>query len=247
MRKYTKTGEKRYSVLRRKGFFTRPVLVHETVESRRKKSNLAGKVLKPHKPLMTPAHAAETKAKVIEYISLLGEAGVLVHPTKIVIIPTKVRGKVQLNFVQDLIPKHFILNSYLKYCSKEEAISAFTKTLNIFEKIKAYSKPGRMLGIDSSLINLAVVNGKIVLIDIYPPFIKNKFELTGKEHSREMRNPLFRWAAKTFPTIATRLANRVVDSRFDMPYRRSELLRHFSRARPELRSELEQIIGLTHS
>ena len=122
MRKHTKTGEKRYKVLSRKGHYTVPRLIAKTIESRRKPVNLAGKVLKPHFPLMTPQAAAQTRKKVNEFIRELREAGVYVLPTRIVSTPTKVKGKVQLNFVQDYVGKRFVLDKYLSVNLRQLAV-----------------------------------------------------------------------------------------------------------------------------
>ncbi len=243
MRQYTKTGEKRFSILSRKGFYTRPILVHTTLQSAKKRFTLAGKVLKPHKPIMTKENALVAKKEILDYVNALTEAGINVYPTQVKLIPTKIKGKLQLNFIQDLIPKNQILFEYLKHCDEKQAITTFEKALNIFEKIEKYNQGKTKIGIDSSVLNLAIINGEISLIDIYPAYIKNNFKLTPKEAIREVRSPTIRFLTKLMPKTATAIAQKRIDNRFNTNSRKKSLLKHFIKIRPNLKTEFETILS----
>lgn len=238
MKKYTRTGEKRFSVLSKKGHYTKPVLVHKTIQN--PNGALVGKVLKPHKPLMTFSDAKQAKKEINDYIKHLTAAGIKVHPTTIKIIPTSKKGKCQLNFIQNLIPKNQLLPNYLKHCSEDKFFETFNQVLNIFNKIEKYNSSKTRISIDSLPLNLAIINNEVVLIDIYPAFIKNDVTIQSKNALKELRSPIIRFFTKLAPKFSNSIAQKVIDNRFDLTKRKQRMFYHFSKARPNLKKELQK-------
>lgn len=168
MRKYTKSGEKRYEVVSRIGYYTKPKRILETSQNRGKKGSLTGKIFKQYRPLMSLERASKKKRAIVKYIEQLEKLGINVFPTQTKIIPTKRKGKFQLILIQESIPSEHIMNTYIRNCSDREAVRLFGKTINMLEKLRTANKNGPEIGIDSSPKNLAVINGEPVLIDLYP-------------------------------------------------------------------------------
>jgi hypothetical protein len=241
MRKYTKSGEKRYEVVSHIGYYTKPKRILETSQNRGKKGSLAGKIFKQYRPLMSLERASKKKRDIITYIEQLEKIGITVFPTKARIIPTRRNGKFQLILIQESIPSEHIMNNYIRNCTDKEAVRLFEKTINMLEKIRIANQKGIHLSIDSSPKNLAVINGEPVLIDLYPVFLNHGKDNVSSALSG-LRSRTLRVLRKLLPTHAEKYAHKKIGQLYNVDSRQKSMLNHFSKTHPTSKAIFNEIL-----
>lgn len=224
-------------VLSRKGLFTRPALV---VGTKNPNSRLLGKVVKQCKKAFSAKEAVQVRERTKKYVSILKSLGIDTVQTRLVFAPTKKGYK--LNFVQPPLNQSAILENKLKYCNKAEAKDMFEKLITLLNKIQKHNeKTEEKIGFDPRLSNIVMINGELVLLDLYPSFVKNGSNIKIKEVVKEIRNPVLKGLLILTKQITRRQIQNELDLMYDMNVKKHRLLKTFTRKRPELAEEFYTI------
>ncbi|MEK6958481.1 MAG: DUF6206 family protein [archaeon] len=241
MRKYTRDGERRYIKIGAGGFVS-PKLILHTKESARRKSPLAGKVLKQYRSLVSAKDAVRLRNTIGLYDTRLNEMGIKTLATRIVFAPTRKQNAYQLNLIQEHVQKEMILDNYLKSCTPKEAGEIFSKSLDLLERMHRYNKSHKeKIGADITAKNLALVNGELVLLDIYPPFMKGEGELKVTDVADQRVRLESRILRLLSPARSDMRAKRKLEKMVNTNNALEVILKTFSKARPKMRREFFEL------
>jgi hypothetical protein len=237
-KKYSISIQKRFERLPTKGFFTRPKRILTT---KAKNSRLKGKVLKQYAGLLEVNEGVRIRRMVKTYIELLKRSGTPILETRVLITPTR-NGKYQLNIVQPFIEQKFILSNYLRNCTPQEAADAFRQMLQNARRVKQFNSQNvEKIGLDPKSANYAIVDGKVVQIDFYPPQIKGTESTTPQDLTQRLRSRTLKVMAKLLNGRVRRRINQELDKHYDGDFLARRIFSHFKAARPEIRSLLEEV------
>jgi len=235
-KKHTLFGEKRFKRISSRGVFTRPKLMLA--------GRLKGKIVKQYHGLVASQERARLTRLIDSYQKKLAQIGITVLPTEIKFGISLKNGKSQLKLIQPLVPEKAILLNYLKTCNGNEALLALEKTLEALDKIKKFNSKGETkIGIDATLSNLAIINGKITLIDIYPAFLKNAEEITTNEILDRVGQRSARILKFILPKNAYTFAEKRINQRLNAQYMQKRITLKFQKLRPELKPEFIKIMN----
>ncbi|MFA5931178.1 MAG: DUF6206 family protein [archaeon] len=231
-RKYLIDIQKKFKRLPAKGIFTRPKVI---LASKSKKSRLVGKVLKQYSGLFSTNDAVRIRERVKNYLATLNLAGIATHETKIVLNPTR-NGKYQLCMIQPEIAQQNILSNYLKTCSAEEAISVFNQMIDNARKVTQFNKANSIkIGLDPKPANYAMVGGKVVQIDFYPPQINGVGKKDSTMITKHFRSRPLKIISKILKKPTQMITKDFINKRYNGEYLAINIRRHFMKARPELK------------
>jgi len=222
-----------------KGWFTRPLLVLKT---KSKKSRLVGKVLKKYKGTMTAKEGVRLKRMINSYLNCFLIANIPVLETRSVLVPTK-NGKYRLFQVQPPVPNELVLSNYLTTCSKEQAIDVFKQMKQIIQKIENFNTTHQeKIGMDPKPSNFAMQNGKVTLIDLYPPQIKGKDELKADDLLKHLRNKPITRASLLLKRLTREVINQKIEKHYETDFLKGKMLWHFSSKWPELTEQFRELM-----
>jgi len=192
------------------------------------------KALKMYKSF-SPAEYQTRKQSIEDYISKLRKIGIPVIKTKV--FGTKQKGKIRLGALQEYVHPEFLLSNYLKKCSKEQAQQTFSQILNLI-KLTDRSKT---VAPDFLINDFAMVNGKLTLIDVFPPVNFNN--LNPERNITERR-----WFTKSrirhliMPKSEVARVQANTEELFNQNAMNRRMLSAFTKSRPELKSVFEKIV-----
>jgi hypothetical protein len=233
-RQFTNSGEKRFVRLGAKGFYTRPKLILATSESKRKRVSIAGKVLKQYSGLIDARAANRQKSMTKTFQKLLKEAGIKSIDTRIVITPIK-NGKYQLNAVQSFVPQDHVLSNYIKHCSPTQAIHCFNQMLSYTKKLAEFNaQSNEKIALDIHPRNFALIDNEVLLLDLYPPLVKDTVSTTATDLTEHLRSRVLNITARVVRKKIENKIQKKLDAHFDGKYLNEQLLRIYSKQRPEL-------------
>ncbi len=207
-----------------------------------------GKVLKTLQHPFKPGDAQELKEVHERYLDLMESRGVKVLRSEI--ISSNIDGLVRLTFVQNRVPQNKLLNIVFERAPGGRVLELFRRMLEI--SIEYHRKGSGRLEpkFDPKPQNFALINNDIVLIDTFPPLIKevdriipsNAFEILSRGPKKTTyRKPLrpFSGVLDIITSIERRrLAKRFLRNGFGNPVRsHSSLLIGAIRARPDLKRQ----------
>lgn len=241
-KRFTKKGEKRFLRLGERGAFTKPKLILRTTESKRKRVSIAGKVLKQYKGLLTAKEGTRLKRMTQTYTTLLKKLDIPYLPARLVLAPTR-NGKYQLNAVQDFRLRKTIVSNYLTTCTKESAIDILRQVLNYAKRIEEHNKKNEQkIVIDAKPENMAIIDGKVTLIDLYPPFLRGQETTTAKDLRERLVSKEHRLEAWLFPEKIDSAINKELDRYFkEEKYLSKKLLNVYIKHTPQFEKELRLI------
>lgn len=146
-----------------------------------------------------------------------------------------------LAMLQEPIPKSSFLSEYLKYCSKAEALGQFENICKILNAAEEYnSKHPTKLILDLYLPNLAAIDGKTVIVDRFPPFLKGPDALPAEYYALTLNKPLYRFLGRLSPALTRRQVNKKINN-MEPKALMSRIPRRFTAIRPELEQEIKKI------
>jgi hypothetical protein len=217
-----------------KGWFTKPLLV---IKTKSRNSRLVGKVLKQYKGSMSAKEGVRLKRLINSYSIYLEEAGIPVIQTRCVLTPTK-KGLYNINQVQPQVPQEVILSNYLSKCNREEAMDTFRQLMQIVKKLETFNKTHKQkIGLGPKPSNFAVIEGKVTLIDLYPPQVKDGDELRVNDILDRLQNKFIKKVSTVLEAPARRIVKREIDKHWSTEKLRERIIWHYSKRRPELKSE----------
>lgn len=238
-RQFTKKGEKRFIRLGGGGAFTRPKLILSTTESKRKRVSIAGKVLKQYKGLLTAKEGVRLKRMTKTYTSILEKLDIPYLPARLVLTPTR-NNKFQLNAVQNFKKREAIVSKYLTTCTKESAINVVRQVLEYARKVENHNKTSEQkIMIDAKPENMALIDGKVTLIDLYPPFLRGEQTTTAKDLRERLVSKKQRAWAWFFPEKIDAAINFELDRYFEEKnYLSKKVLKVYLRHAPWFEKEI---------
>jgi len=241
-RKFTKKGEKRFIRIGDRGAFTKPKLILATSESKRKRVSIAGKVLKQYKGLLTAKEGIRLKQMTKTYTSILEKLNIPYLPARLVLAPTR-NGKYQLNAVQNFKMRKTIVSKYLTTCTKESAIDILRQVLGHARRIEEYNRKNEQkIIIDAKPENMVLIEGKVTLIDLYPPFLRGEQTTTAKDLRERLVSKQHRLEAWFFPEKIDTAINEELNRYFgEKNYLSRKILNVYIRHVPEFEKEFKEI------
>jgi|GEM_PF-5268180 len=143
----------------------------------------------------------------------------------------------RLSMIQQFVPKEKMLGSFLKKCSSQEAIWAYEEVTKLFEKIMQINKTQETLGADFVTSNLAVIDGKLTLLDIFPPLTPNAKKTTEEIGIRQN--------IRTIKALRKKIKDKFNPQKITLKEKRRKkfvkLTSKFIQLRPELRDQILSI------
>jgi hypothetical protein len=168
------------------------------------------------------------------------------------VLPTTVRSdrigdRVKLTFIQKRVPEERLVERVFSGGKKEDVATLFSQMLAMTAGYHSIQETATRVKFDPTPNNYALIDGRITLIDTFPPLLSEKgeirpaiaFKLLSQGRKRiEYRQP-FRIFSKFFDTITLlnrkRLAKRTLKNGFGTPERTySSLLAGAIKERPEM-------------
>lgn len=139
-----------------------------------------GKVIKQFMFPLFEDDAKKLKKLLKKFILFNKKAGVKIIDTKIFISNSMKNNKVYFFMIQPFVPKKFFVENYLKTSSKKEKQKIYLEIVSLIKKVNKFNKGNEIIiGTNFSPQNMALINGKLTLIDIFPPYIKNVNDVNG--------------------------------------------------------------------
>jgi len=97
------------------------------------------------------------------------------------------------------------------------------------------------IGLDPKSANYAIVDGKVVQIDFYPPQIKGNQSTTPYDLTQRLRSKTLKVLANLMNGRVRKRINQELDKHYDGDFLARRILSHFKRAKPQMRQEFEEI------
>lgn len=223
-----------------KGSFVAARRILPSALDTQKRVTLAGRVVKKLSGKTTLEQGLRIKRMIIDYSKKLKEARVSTLSTDIRIIPTKKEGEMKVMMLQNFVPQEDVLSNRLKKCNPKEAVYWFRKTIELIKKVEEYNKNHpAMLGLDAMPKNFGIIEGKLVLIDLYPAYIIGQDQIRTTDISKRKAGFLKLIKRKLVQNKVKRKAANTIQTKMDPKKLTEQVLNQFKKARPEL---LEQFI-----
>jgi len=221
------------------GSFIKPLLVLKT---KSKKSRLVGKVFKRYKGTMNAKEGVRIRQMINTYQKCLTIANIPTIETRTVLIPVK-NGNYRLCQVQSFVTKENVLSNYLKNCTKSQAIDVIKQMAQVIKKLEEFNKTHKEnIGMDLKPSNFALHEGKVTLLDLYPPLIKDGDSIKANDLLNHLRNKPLTKISLLAKTLTNQLIDIGIKKHFETDFLKRKLLWRFVKARPELISEFKTAI-----
>ncbi len=198
---------------------------------------LSGRAWKKTNPF-SKQDSKKIRILIQEYINELNKAGASVIETKVYLTGT---NEQRINFLQPHIPKELILDKYLKKCDDAQAILIAKQMNNLFNKIKKHNLKNNEIGFDYNLTNFALIDGKIHLIDLFPPLIKREAKFLMKISENTLKESPLGIIQKLLGPLSHIATFTVGKQRFITEEIAKGFYRSFSRKKPNLKKEFYKI------
>lgn len=184
--------------------------------------------------------AKKTREITREYLTELKNAGINVLDTKIQITSQE---KSRIHFLQELVPKENILQTYLKKSNNTQAIKLAKQMKTMHEKINIYNKQNKNnnIGIDFKLDNFAFINGKVYLIDIFPPLLKKEKNFILNISKKTIAKSKYGIWQRILGPFSKILINHRINDLFDSQKMQKRLYKRFSKEKPHLKKQFYDI------
>lgn len=224
------------------GVFTVARKVLPKQNRKAKAGALTGKVIKPLWGASTTQEGLRLKRLVAEYGAKLERAGINALPTMVRFTAKRANSN-KVFLIQPFVEKRLILTNYFKHCSPKEAVRIFEELHESILKMADSNKKNKhKFGMDISPENFAIVDGKLTLIDLYPPFVMNSEEITSRDLIQKARGAIVMQIKNNIaPSYFNRRAEYEIQKRLTPEKLRQRILKKFSALRPELREEFKKI------
>jgi|GEM_PF-1784137 len=229
-------GPRRTKALGSGAYFKARLILPQKNDAR-KRATLAGKVIKQLKHFVTAKEAKHIRTIMKEYASELKKAGIRAIDFKMVSTITKKPGLLRITFIQQYVPAENMLHNYLKVCPAKEAVKIFSEMVMTADLMDCWSRnhPGH-IGLDMRTTNYAIVDGKLTLMDLYPPIVMQKKDsIKPVDLIKMRRDPKKRLHAFFAPKRVRELTRQGIRDRMDPKHQQRHILEDFTYARPELK------------
>ena len=214
-------------------------------------SGRPGKVIKQVNLALLPQEAKELGNAHSRFTHILEARGIPVLKSEMAVHDSE--NNTYVSFVQDKVPEHLLLNRVFEESQPERVLDLYEKLLHLSIDFHQNHDAVPAVKFDPKPQNFALLEGKITLIDTFPPLIKDSQGVTPSTALRilsEGQRPIsyravFRPVAKVLDALTAidrkRLAKRTLATGFSAPFRTfSSLLYGSIRTRPEMKNQFEE-------
>ncbi len=218
-----------------KGSFVTARRILPSSSDAQKRVSLAGRVVKRLVGRFDLHDGIRIKKMIKEYTQKLNLAKVPTIRTDVRLVPTKKAGKLKLLMIQDFVPQENILSNRLKKCSSQEAVYWFIKTKEMIENLNDYNRTHHTrLGLDALSKNIGIVEGNLVLIDLYPAYVRGEQKIEVEDIAKRKRGFFRAIKRNIFPKGVEEKATKTLIKKMELDLLLRDALFDFESKRPEL-------------